>query len=100
MSNAIITWTPPSVDPQRQRPIDHVSVQARVSDELPWTEIAARTPDDEQKVTYQDIPPGDWQFRAVAIDVAGVESRNPPTASLSIAFDAPSDVTDFSVTLQ
>lgn len=92
MSSIQLTWVLPTPT-SRQRDIAGVRIEGRVSEELPWTELnVVDAP--ETSLLLQDISPGDWTFRCIVLDVAGVPSP-PIEASTSLDFDPPSPVSSF-----
>lgn len=97
MSNILLTWQLP-VPSARQRPISHSRIDARVSPELPWTEIAIVTVPTEQ-LLLEDMAPGAWEFRHLTVDAAGVETDEPAFASIEVDFEAPSGAIAFTATL-
>ena len=97
MSNVRLSWALPTPS-RRQRPIASVRLDARVSPELPWTEIAS-VPAPGTELLLQDVAAGDWMYRAVAVDSEGQESE-PAYTSAAIAFSAPGAVTGFSATVE
>jgi hypothetical protein len=92
MSNITLSWNYPSVS-GRQRPHAHVLIDARVSDSLPWTNVALVEAPAESLV-LEDVAPGEWSYRARLVDVDGRTSE-PVFASAAIEFDAPSALVDF-----
>lgn len=97
MSNVRLSWTLPTPSP-RQRPIAHVRVEARVSEDLPWTPIS-NVPAPSTEVLLQDVAPGTWFYMATVVDDEGQESE-PSFASASIGFDAPTALADFSASVE
>lgn len=91
-----IVWTEPG---PRQRPLSHARIETRVSTDLPWTAIGVISYPNTD-LLEQDVPPGTHFYRAVVVDDADVESLNPLQASIEIPFDPPSDLAEFTVTLE
>jgi len=96
MSNIRLNWTIP-VPTVRQRPLAGIRIDARVSEDLPWTELDTVLTD---SFLIQDVAPGTWTFQLTVIDTAGRESRNPATIVVDVDFDDPSDVTDLTFTIE
>lgn len=97
-SNVRLTWvlTEPS---SSQAAIAATRIDARVSDELPWTEInTVAAPDSELLV--ENVAPGTWFYRAVALDAGGREAEDQPTVSLDVPFELPPGVTELAVALE
>ena len=90
MSDVRLSWD--LVAPtDRQRPVDYVRVDFRVSDTLPWTEQDRIEPTATQELLFQDVAPGEYFYQVVVVDDAGVESI-PAGTSVSLDFDDPSPV--------
>lgn len=100
--NAIFTWPVPTKN-DRQAPIQHVRIDARVvtpENDGEWAPLTPGVPPNEpQTLTWADPAPGDWEARAVVVDIFGEESRNPPRAQFRVAFDPPSDLASLNVEL-
>lgn len=86
MANVRLSWTLPSVS-GRQRPISHVLLESRVSDELPWT-VIAEVPASANELLLEDVAPGEWQYRGSAVDDQGRQGPESVTTA-AIEFDAP-----------
>lgn len=101
MNDVLLTWALPLVG-KNQRPIAHVRIDSRVSDSLPWSPVNTVKPDGPQQLLIEDLAPGTWSFRAVVVDTAGLESKNPATTKATIdePLVEPGDVTDFKATVQ
>ena len=96
MNNVLLTWSLPNVG-GRQRPLSGVRIAARVSDELPWTNIAfVAVPGTE--LLLEDVAPGTWFYRAVVEDDSGAMSTA-AFAQADVDFDAPGAVAAFAATL-
>jgi hypothetical protein len=97
MSNVRLTWKLP-VPSNRQRPIAHVQIEARVSEDLPWTEIAiVDAPATELLV--EDVAPGDWFYRGTVVDTDGNVSE-PAFASATLDYDAPTGLAEFAAAVE
>lgn len=97
MANARLNWVLP-VPTNRQRPLAHVRIEGRVAGIAEWTEInAVDVP--ATTLLVQDIAPGEWEFRGIVVDNAGAESA-PLGASLSVEFDAPSPLAEFTAAVE
>ena len=96
-NNVRVSYELPQVG-SRQAPLAHVVLEARVSAALDWAVIAVN-PVPSTEIILQDMAPGDWSFRAFAVDTKGLQSKNHSTASLSIPFDGPGDLSNFAVSL-
>ena len=100
MSNARLAFTLPTPT-IFQRPLAAVRIDARVSVDLPWTEIAlvdvsvATPPTD---VLIEDVAPGTWFYQGIVVDAAGRTSP-PLSATLDVDFDDPSPLVAFTATL-
>jgi hypothetical protein len=97
MSNVRLTWTLPTPS-NRQRPISHVAISARVSDTLPWTPIAA-VDAPATELLIQDVAPGVWYYAAIVLDDRGNESQ-PVYADTALPYDKPSAVSGFSAAVE
>lgn len=96
MSNVRLNWGLPTPS-VRQRPLAGFRIEARVSAELPWTEIAlVEVPATE--ILLEDVAPGQWFYRGFVVDVAG-RSSTPVNATVEVDFEDPSPATEFSATL-
>jgi hypothetical protein len=92
MSNVTLSWVLP-VPTARQRPIAGVAIEARVSADLPWTEVAfVEAP--ATTLVLQDVAPGQWFYRGIVVDTAGAVSP-PLNASVEVDFDGPSALVSF-----
>lgn len=98
MSNVRLSWEleEPTA---RQRPLDYVLVEFRVSDSLPWTEQDRVAPDAPQELLFQDVAPGTFFYRVTPVDDAGTKSPFPAEAQAAIDFDPPSGVTNLTATV-
>lgn len=97
MSNVRLTWTN-STPSQRQRPIAHVRIEARVAGIDEWTVLnTVALPDTE--LLIEAVDPGTWEYRGIEVDDAGVESV-PVSTSVDVPFDAPSGLETFEATLE
>lgn len=86
----------------RQRPVDYVRIDIRASETLPWTEqdrVAPNADGTPVQMVFENVPPGDHFFRGVVVDVDGKQS-GPKEAHVSAPFDNPSELTDFTATLE
>lgn len=93
MSDVRLTWAFTPIT-NRQRPIAGVRIEARVSQDLPWTEIAfVDAPATDLLV--QDVAPGDWFYRGIVVDTGGAEA-DPVEASAQVNFDGPSPLVSLS----
>lgn len=94
MSNVRVTWSLPSVSPI-QRAIQHTEIAFRVANvALPWTVQDVVAPDSLQELLFVDVAPGDYEYRAVVVDVD--DQRSPEAfASASVPFALPGSVTEF-----
>ena len=99
MSNVRVTWTLPNVSPI-QKPIEHTEIAFRVaSASLPWTIQDTVAADSTQELLFVDVAPGDYEYRAVVVDVDG--QRGPEAfTSASIPFATPGSVTDFTAVVE
>ena len=97
MSNVRLSWTLPTPN-VAQRPISHVLVDARVSIDLPWTNVA-RVDAPGNTVLIQDVAPGEWFYRGSVVDTDGNVS-DPSVVSVFVAFDGPSALVDFAATVE
>lgn len=92
MSNVRLLWAYPEVT-GRQRPHAHVLIEARVSGELPWTNIA-QVDAPATELVLEDVAPGEWHYQARLVDVDGRHSGT-VTASVAIDFDPPGQLVGF-----
>lgn len=97
MSNVRLTWQLPTPS-NRQRPISHVGISARVSADLPWTPIA-NVPAPQAELVIENVDPGTWYYAAIVVDDQGSES-DPAYADTSLAYDPPSAVGGFTATVE
>lgn len=99
MSNVRLTWTLPSVSPIQQ-PIQHTEIAFRVASQtLPWTIQDRVAPDVAQELLFVDVAPGDYEYRAVVVDVDG--QRGPEAfANASVPFALPGVVTNLTATVE
>lgn len=97
MANVRLTWELPAVS-QRQRPIAHVKIGARVSVDLPWTPIA-EVPASQAELLLEDVAPGEWFYRGRAFDDRGGEGPEAFT-SVSLDYDPPGAVGNFVATVE
>lgn len=98
MSDVRLTWElqePTS----RQRPLEHIRVDFRVSADLPWTEQDRVSPDGPQELLFQDVAPGTFFYRVTPVDDRGTESPFPAEVQADIDFDAPSGVVNLVATV-
>lgn len=95
--NGVLNWVLPTVGP-RQAPLKHVKIEKRVAETLPWTFIAD-VPVAETSLLFQDIQPGTHFFRGTVFDEQDNFSKNPKTATLTVPFDDPGDLLEFTATL-
>lgn len=93
MSDVRLYWTLPQPT-QRQRPISHVRIEARVSADQPWTAIAD-VPAPTSELVIQDVAPGDWFYRGIVVD-EGERASAPLNATVAVDFDDPSPLGAFS----
>jgi hypothetical protein len=97
MANVRLTWQLPNVSP-RQRPLAYTQIETRVSDTLPWTSVAeVEAPAEE--LLIEDSAPGDWFFRAYAVDDRGNTGAE-VFAQVGVDFDAPGAVTGFTAVVE
>ena len=97
MASIRLTWVLPTPT-ARQRPIDHVRIEARLAPSLPWTEInQVAAPGTELLVA--DLAPGDWSFQGIVVDTL-LEESTPVEAIASISFDAPDPLVTFTATVE
>jgi hypothetical protein len=72
-------------------------IDARVSDQLPWANIAlVDAPTNELLVS--DLAPGVWFFRATEVDAGNVAATNQPEVSVDL--NVPAGVTEFTATIE
>ena len=96
MSNVRLNWGLPTPS-VFQRPLAGFRIEARVSTELPWTEIAmVEVPATE--ILLEDVAPGQWLYQGRVIDAAGRPSP-PVNATVEVDFEDPSPATEFTATL-
>jgi len=67
-----------------QLPLASTSVEARVSTALPWTEIN-RVPVPAAELLIENVEPGDWIYRAMEIDTAGMMSARSNEVTVNVA---------------
>lgn len=92
MSDVRLFWTLPTPT-NRQRPISHVRIEARVSQDLPWTPIA-EVDAPATETTIEDAAPGEWMYQGIVVDNSGAEST-PLEAAASVDYDDPSPLASF-----
>lgn len=99
MSDVRVTWTLPSVSPI-QKAIQHTEIAFRVaSASLPWTIQDTVSPDSNQELLFVDVAPGDYEYRAVVVDVDG--QRGPEAfANASVPFALPGAVDNFTAVVE
>lgn len=100
MSNARLSFTLPTPT-KFQRPLAAVKIEARVSADLPWTEIALVDVSGSEPPTdalIEDVAPGTWFYQGTVVDAAGKTSA-PLSATLNVDFDDPSPLVEFTATL-
>ena len=90
MSNVRLTWQLPTVTP-RHYPIDHVVVEFRVSDTLPWTVQDNVAADSAQEILFQDVAAGTNYYQVTVVDTNGTAGP-PATAQAEIGFLPPDAV--------
>lgn len=98
MSNIRLSWSLPVVTP-RQYPIQHVRVEFRVSDTLPWTVQDTVPPDVTQELLFQDVAAGTHFYQVIVVDENGGEGA-PATVSADVGFDAPGTVLNLTATIE
>lgn len=98
MANVRLTWQLPNVSP-RQRPLEHTTVDTRVSASLPWTPISNVPVNLPPELVIEDSAPGDWFFRSRVMDDQGTYGPEAFT-QVAVGFDAPGAVTEFTATLE
>ena len=95
--NGVLNWVLPTVGP-RQAPLKHVRIEKRVATTLPWT-LIADVPVAETQLLFQDIQPGTHFFKGTVFDADDQPSKNPKEATLTVPFDPPGDLLEFTATL-
>ena len=98
MADVRATWDLPPLTGQ-QADIDRVEVSFRVAGVTEWTLQDAIQPSEPQELVFADVAPGDWEYRAVIFDVNGA-SGDDALASLTVPFEPPGVVENFTVTLE
>ena len=97
MANVRLTWQWPNVS-QRQRPIAHALIDARVAADLPWTQVA-QVPAPSKELLIEDVAPGMWFYRIRVVDAGGTIGPE-GTTSADLDHDAPGAVTEFTATVE
>lgn len=100
MANVTLSWVLPAVGP-RQRALKHVRIEGRITGapDTAWAAVADPVAVPETSVRLVDLASGDWQFRGIVVDAADVESQ-PRQAAVSIGFDAPDPLQEFTAVLE
>jgi hypothetical protein len=96
-NNVRISYTLPSVG-NKQAPLAYVLIQARVSPQAPWADVAQQ-PVPLTDLVLTDVSPGQWFYQGFAVDANGQRSKNAASGSIDVPFDAPGDLTLFTVAL-
>lgn len=80
-----------------QRPLAHTRIDARTDPSLPFAAIGSAPAGTQVLPVDPSIAPGNWEARAVEVDIAGVEATSQPTITFTIAapIQAPTGVTGF-----
>lgn len=98
MSNVRLTWTLPNVS-TRQRPIQHTRIEFRAAGIAEWTVQDIVASDVPQELVFVDVPPGDFEYQGIVVDTAGEEGA-PVQTAISVPFDPPGQISNFTAVLE
>lgn len=87
-----VTWTN-STPGARQRPLASTKIGMRVVGAPAFDPVGTVAIPGNTFAVDPTLAPGDYEFNATEVDVAGVPSTNNPTCKFAVAFDPPSGVT-------
>lgn len=96
-NNVRISYSLPSVS-SKQAPLKHVLIQVRVSPLAPWTDLATQ-PVSLTDLVLTDVSPGTWFYQGFAVDVNDQRSKNAAGGSVTVPFEQPGDLVNFTVAL-
>lgn len=88
-----LTWTNSTPGP-RQRTLAHTDIGMRVVGAPSFDKVGSVPVPGAAFTIDPTLAPGDYEFNATEVDVAGAASANNPTCKFSFAFDAPSGVSN------
>ncbi len=78
MKNALVTWTLPTTRESGLSldPADIANVEVSMSGDLGanFTPVTTVLPSDPQEAAVSDLDIGDWIFRLIVVDTAGLQS--------------------------
>jgi hypothetical protein len=98
--NVRLNWVLPSVG-GRQAALDHVLIEGRVvaDPELPFTALN-EVPVTETTLLLEQVSPGEWEYQGTVFDTNGAKSQNPKRVLITVPFDGPGDLGEFTATLE